>query len=130
MRIGLTFNVRRADALPATRVSGILPLPGDDLDEEFDSPETIAAIAAALQSLGHEVELLGYGEPLLQRLLSGPRPELVWNFAEGHGAGRSREARVPAVLEMLDVPYVANGRSPLAGTVLLRNFSQYCEGYA
>lgn len=117
MRIGLTFNVRRADAPSAAEVSGVLPLPGDDLDEEFDSPETIAAIAAALESLGHEVELLGYGEPLLQRLLSGPRPDLVWNFAEGHGAGRSREARVPAVLEMLDIPYT--GSDPLTLAVTL-----------
>lgn len=126
MRIGLTFNVRRADTPAGATVGvcrdsaarrGILPLPGDDLDEEFDSPETIAAIAAALESLGHEVELLGYGEPLLQRLLSGPRPELVWNFAEGHGSGRSREARVPAVLEMLDIPYT--GSDPLTLAVTL-----------
>ncbi len=117
MRIGLTFNVRRADVPAGSSVSGVLPLPGDDLDEEFDSPETIAAIAAALQSLGHEVELLGYGEPLLQRLLSGPRPDLVWNFAEGHGAGRTREARVPAVLEMLDIPYT--GSDPLTLAVTL-----------
>jgi D-alanine-D-alanine ligase len=117
VRIGLTFNVRRTDAPADATVLGLLPLPGDDHDEEFDSPETIAAIAAALESLGHEVELLGYGEPLLQRLLAGPRPDLVWNFAEGHGAGRSREARVPAVLEMLDIPYT--GSDPLTLAVTL-----------
>lgn len=117
MRIGLTFNVRGADAPPADCVAGVLPLPGDDRDEEFDSPETIAAIAAALESLGHEVELLGYGEPLLQRLIAGPRPDLVWNFAEGHGTLRSREARVPAVLEMLDIPYT--GSDPLTLAVTL-----------
>jgi D-alanine-D-alanine ligase len=117
VRIGLTFNVRRTDAPADATVLGLLPLPGDDHEEEFDSPETIAAIAAAFESLGHEVELLGYGEPLLQRLLAGPRPDLVWNFAEGHGAGRSREARVPAVLEMLDIPYT--GSDPLTLAVTL-----------
>jgi D-alanine-D-alanine ligase len=118
VRIGLTFNVRRAERpSDVSSTYGNLPLPGDDLEEEFDSPETIAAIAAALESLGHEVELLGYGEPLLQRLLAGPRPDLVWNFAEGHGGGRSREARVPAVLEMLDIPYTGSDPLTLAATL-------------
>ena len=40
---------------------------------------------------------------MLARLLSDP-PDLVFNFAEGQGIARSREARVPAVLEMLDIP--------------------------
>jgi D-alanine-D-alanine ligase len=122
LRIGLTFNVRQQNGRHNERVlsvadTGILPLPGDDHDEEFDSPETVAAIAEALQSLGHEVELLGYGEPLLARLLNGPRPDLVWNFAEGHGSGRSREARVPAVLEMLDIPYTGSDPLTLAATL-------------
>ncbi len=117
MKIGLTFNVRRPDVLADVSVSGLLPLPGDDREEEFDSPETIAAVAAAIEALGHDVELLGYGEPLLQRLLHGPRPDLVWNFAEGHGAGRSREARVPAVLEMLDIPYTGSDPLTLAATL-------------
>ena len=120
MKIGVTFNARLAKNLGQpesfaveTRERGteVLCLPRDDADEEFDSPETIAAMATALEGLGHEVELLGYGELLLQRLLAGPRPELVWNIAEGSGCGRSREARVPAVLEMLDIPYT--GSDPL-----------------
>jgi len=117
VKIGLTFNVRRPKLPPDVSIAGILSLPGDDQEEEFDSPETIAAIAAALESLGHEVELLGYGEPLLQRLLAGPRPDLVWNFAEGHGGGRSREARVPAVLEMFDIPYTGSDPLTLAATL-------------
>ena len=117
MKIGLTFNVRRAERPSDISAAGILPLPGDDQEEEFDSPETIAAIAEVLQSLGHEVELLGYGEPLLERLLAGPKPDLVWNIAEGHGGGRSREARVPAVLEMLDIPYTGSDPLTLAATL-------------
>jgi len=119
----LTFNVRsardpgRSDDF-VERPAGRGPLGArDDIDEEFDSPETIEAIAEAIASLGHEVELLGYGEAMLRRLLDGPRPDLVWNFAEGHGIARSREARVPAVLEMLDVPYT--GSDPLTLAVTL-----------
>jgi D-alanine-D-alanine ligase len=108
MRIGITYDLK-AD-LPA---SADLP---DDFQEEFDSPVTIDAIAAALEGLGHEVERLGDGRELLERLLHRP-PDFVFNIAEGHGIGRSREARVPAVLEMLAIPYT--GSDPLALSVTL-----------
>ncbi len=124
MKIGVAFNVRPAERSPEFSptagdplAASRLALPGDDGDEEFDSPETIAALAAAIRDLGHEVELLGYGEPLLRRLLDGPRPDLVWNTAEGNGAGRAREARVPAVLEMLDIPYTGSDPLTLAATL-------------
>lgn len=116
MRIGLTFNVKGS-----TRPGSASAAPNDDInndiEEEFDSPETIAALADAVRSLGHEVELLGDGEPLLRRLLDGPRPDLVLNIAEGTGMARTREARVPAVLEMLGVPYT--GSDPLTLSVTL-----------
>jgi D-alanine-D-alanine ligase len=69
-----------------------------------------------LRGLGHEVLLLGDGRELLARLLSDP-PDFVFNFAEGRGVSRSREARVPAVLEMLGVPY--SGSDPLTLAVTL-----------
>ena len=53
----------------------------------------------------------------MRRLLAGPRPDLVWNIAEGQGGGRSREARVPAVLEMLDIPYTGSDPLTLAATL-------------
>lgn len=114
MKIGLTFNVRSAAAGGNGAVDLHSP---DDAEEEFDSPETIEALAAAIRELGHEVELLGDGEPMLLRLLSGHKPDLVFNFAEGTGTSRSREARVPAVLEMLGIPYT--GSDPLTLAVTL-----------
>jgi D-alanine-D-alanine ligase len=114
MKIGLTFNVRSASSSDNGAVDPHWP---DDAEEEFDSPETIEALAAAMRELGHEVELLGDGEPMLRRLLAGSRPDLVFNFAEGTGTGRSREARVPAVLEMLGIPYT--GSDPLTLAVTL-----------
>ncbi len=126
MKIGLTFNVRLASSTcqpelfargDSARASGGAALERDDEFEEFDSPETIEAIAGALAGLGHEVELLGYGQPMLRRLLAGPRPDLVWNLAEGHGGRRSREACVPAVLEMLDLPYTGSDPLTLAATL-------------
>ena len=107
MRIGIAFDlapVDRTDDGP------------DDRYEEFDKPGTIEAIAAVLRSEGHEAVLLGDGPGLLRRVLDDP-PDFVLNIAEGEGAGRSREARVPAVLEMLGIPY--SGSDPLTLAVAL-----------
>jgi D-alanine-D-alanine ligase len=111
MRIGITYDLK-GDG-PPERARPDLP---DDLHEEFDSPATIEAIASVLCGLGHHVDKLGDGRPLLERLLADP-PDFVFNFAEGHGVGRSREARVPAILEMLGIPYT--GSDPLTLAVTL-----------
>ncbi len=95
MRIGIAF-----DLIPIERGSD----GPDDRFEEFDRPETVEAIAEVLRGEGHDVTLLGDGRELLRRVLDDP-PDFVWNLAEGRGVGRSREARVPAVLEMLGIPY-------------------------
>lgn len=102
MRIGIAFDLKPQAPLPAGAP--------DDLHEEFDSPATVQAIAAALRELGHEPVELGNGRTLLEKLLRDP-PQLVFNFAEGQGTSRNREARVPAVCEMLDIP--CTGSDPL-----------------
>lgn len=108
MKIGITFNLK--DAAPAD------PALPDDHQEEFDSPHTIEAIAAVLRGRGHQVALLGDGRDFLRKILADP-PDFVFNFAEGTGVSRSREARVPAVLEMLGIPY--SGSDPLTMAVTL-----------
>jgi D-alanine-D-alanine ligase len=108
MRFGIAYDLK-PDAPPP-------PGAPDDFYEEFDAPVTINAIADVLRGLGHRVNLLGNGRPLLSRLLTDP-PDFVFNFAEGAGVGRSREARVPAVCEMLGIPYT--GSDPLALAVAL-----------
>ena len=110
MRIGIAFDFAPAD--PAST-----PEAGpDDQFEEFDKPETVEAIAAVLRDRGHDVTLLGDGPELLRRVLDDP-PDLVWNMAEGQGVGRCREARVPAALEMLGVPYTGSDPLTLAATL-------------
>jgi D-alanine-D-alanine ligase len=108
MRIGITYDLK-AD------LSDRPDLP-DDFQEEFDSPATVEAIANVLRGLGHRVELLGDGRGLLERLLADP-PEFVFNIAEGQGVGRCRESRVPAVLEMLGIPYTGSDPFTLAATL-------------
>ena len=82
----------------------------DDQYEEFDKAETIEALAEAIRGDGHEVSLLGDGREFLQKMLDSP-PDFVFNCAEGQGVSRNREARVPAVCEMLGIPY--SGSDPL-----------------
>ena len=108
MRIGIACTLKPDGPLP--------PGAPDDLHEEFDSPATVKSIADALASFGHTVAVLGDGRELIESLLKSP-PDLVFNFAEGTGVSRSREARVPAVCEMLGVPYT--GSDPLALAVAL-----------
>jgi D-alanine-D-alanine ligase len=108
MRIGITYDLKSDSPAAADWP--------DDYQEEFDSPATIESITSVLRGLGHDVEKLGDGRELLERLLADP-PEFVFNFAEGKGISRSREARVPAVLEMLGIPYT--GSDPLTLAVTL-----------
>ncbi len=103
MRIGIAFDLAPTD--PALQSEG-----PDDRFEEFDKPETVEAIAEVIRAEGHEVVLLGDGREFLTRVLADP-PDFVFNIAEGEGVGRCREARVPAVLEMLGIPY--SGSDPL-----------------
>src|SRR5580692_2636692 len=103
MKIGIAFDLKPDSPLPTGAP--------DDLHEEFDAPVTVQAVGDALRSLGHEVSELGDGRPFLEAVLRDP-PDLVFNFAEGTGISRSRESRVPAVCEMLGIPYT--GSDPLA----------------
>jgi D-alanine-D-alanine ligase len=76
----------------------------EDQVAEFDSVATITALEQALRALGHVVERVGNGPTLARHLASGKRWDLVFNIAEGL-YGRSREAQVPALLEMYGIAY-------------------------
>jgi len=108
MRVGIAFDLKADHAAPADAP--------DDLYEEFDSPVTVQSIADALRSAGLTVTELGNGKRLLAALLQSP-PDFVFNIAEGVGISRNREARVPAVCEMLGIPYT--GSDPLTLAVAL-----------
>ena len=108
MNIGLSYDIKE-------QAPGTEGLP-EDAFEEYDSPETVEALAAAIRSQGHSVVNLGGGRGLLNKLAEAT-PGLVFNIAEGLGNYRSREAQVPSVLEMLDIPY--SGSDPLTLSVCL-----------
>jgi D-alanine-D-alanine ligase len=72
---------------------------------EFDSLETINAIADTLRLLGHEVVKIGNVKQLINLIAKGERWDIVFNIAEGI-KGSSRESQVPNILEIYDIPYV------------------------
>lgn len=78
----------------------------DDSWDDLDSEETIDAISAALASNGHQVTFLEADITILDRLRK-LKPDICFNIAEGH-FGDSREAQVPAILEMLRLPYTGS----------------------
>jgi len=95
LKIGLVFDLR--DEYMAEGFS-------EEQIAEFDSKETIKAIEETLQQLGHYTERIGHGRSLCKHLSEGKRWDIVFTIAEGM-FGRSREAQVPCVLEMFNIPY-------------------------
>lgn len=107
MRIGITCDLRK-DYLALGYT--------EEQVAEFDSDETLQAIDRALGALGYETDVIGHGQELCRRLVAGVRWDLVFNICEGiHG--RSREAQVPAILELYGIPYVFS--DPLTCAVTL-----------
>jgi D-alanine-D-alanine ligase len=102
LRVGLTYNMRRSRALSSDQ----------DHDAEYDTPQTIAAIREAIESYGHTVVELE-ATPELSTLLPAAAVDVVFNIAEGM-SGRNREAQVPALLELLDIPYTGSDPAAMA----------------
>lgn len=96
--VGLIVNLKQ-------NVKVGLDAPPDAL-AEFDTPVTVDALEKALSSAGHEVIRLEGDETLLDsiRLTS---PDICFNIAEGI-RGDARESQVPALLELLDIPYTGS----------------------
>ena len=76
-----------------------------DTYAEWDTQETIEAVCAALKER-HRVTLIEANEEAYQRLRT-VQPDVVFNIAEGL-RGASREAQIPAMLEMLGIPYTGS----------------------
>jgi D-alanine-D-alanine ligase len=107
MRVGLAYDLK-------SEVGGHHAV--EDALEEYDSPETVGIISGALEKKGHRVIMIGGGGAFLDTIRR-EKVDMVFNISEGRGSYRSREAQVPSVLEMLDIPYT--GSDPLCLSVCL-----------
>src|SRR5207253_11168878 len=103
-RGGVTVDVQKTASVPRA----------DDAYAEWDSPETIAAVARALSGLGDVIRLEATAD-FPQRLREA-HPDIVFNMAEGL-VGQNREAHVPAICEFYGIPY--SGSDPFTLSLAL-----------
>ncbi len=102
MKVGLTYNLKKT------------PLNNELNDSyiEFDDEDTINAIKNALIKNGHEVIPIEADNNIFKKI-KDTSPDIVFNIAEGI-KGESRESHVPALLELLEIPYTGSGPLTLA----------------
>ncbi|NPV71898.1 MAG: ATP-grasp domain-containing protein [Firmicutes bacterium] len=102
--VGLLYNLGKYDP----------PEEGEppDINAELDGEQTVMAIAEALKWGGHETVFLEGDESAFYRLKNS-KIDIAFNICEGlHG--ESRESHIPAMLEMLGIPYTGSGVLTLA----------------
>ena len=123
LKVALTYNVKQEtddsknDLLNAARQSDAskyihrelvenYPERIDDTYAEWDSMETIDAVKSALEAGGHDVTLVEADVNAFTKI-KDLNPEFVFNVAEGY-YGASRESQIPAMLEMLNIPFTGS----------------------
>lgn len=114
MNVALTYNVKpeenssHAILSPEVKTASETTKSINDIYAEWDSAETIEAVRKAL-SLYNDITLVEANDEAFEKLKM-LKPDIVFNIAEGM-TGISREAQVPAMLDMLGIPYT--GSDPL-----------------
>lgn len=103
LKIALIYNLKPSKKDPN------LPL---DYYSECDSRKTVNAIAKAIRGANHTV-LLVEGDDRLPAWLKKHPVDLAFNIAEGFH-GPSREAQIPALLDLMGIPYTGSGVLALA----------------
>jgi len=98
LKVALLANLK----VNAPRFEG---MSGDQWDD-LDSEKTINAILEAIRSRGYTCEFFE-GDSSLLKNIPKFKPDICFNICEGH-FGDSREAQVPAMLEMLRIPYTGS----------------------
>jgi len=108
MKVAVIYNKQEI------RASDVINVFGMPTKERY-KPQTIEMVASALESGGHNVRLIEGNmhvidelQNFMPRVVRGERPGMVFNMAYGI-QGQSRYTHIPAMLEMLGIPYVGSG---------------------
>ena len=98
MRVAVLANLKKN----APKIEGAT----DDWWDDLDSENTIQALLGAIRSGGYESEFFE-GDISLLDTIRKYQPDICFNICEGH-FGDAREAQIPALLEMLRIPYTGS----------------------
>jgi D-alanine-D-alanine ligase len=114
LNVALTFNVKPEsqtfleEVPPNFKSAGVQPEKYVDTYAEWDTWDTINAVKDALERY-NDVTLIEANYSAFAKLKE-INPNIVFNIAEGFN-GLSREAQIPSILDMLQIPYT--GSDPL-----------------
>lgn len=105
--VALLYNLRKnAPHIPGAPA---------DIWADLDSEHTVEGLTTALEAGGHTVIPMEGNVDLYEKLRR-TKVDIAFNICEGHH-GDSREAQVPAILEMLRIPYTGSKVLTLALTL-------------
>lgn len=99
LNVGFVYNIKPESIPDGTP---------QDFFAEFDTADTITGIRSALEAYGNKVYMIEANEEAYNKLKAcKDNLDIVFNFAEGMH-GDSREAHIPAMCEMLNIPYTGS----------------------
>lgn len=108
MKVALIYNEKQIDPNDVINVFG-MPT------KEHYSAKAVERVARALEKGGHNVKVIEGDIHIIDELrefmpkvMSGEKPGMVFNMAYGI-QGQNRYTHVPAMMEMLGIPYIGSG---------------------
>ena len=108
MKVAIVYNKKTIDENDVINVFGMNT-------KEHYNIKTVEKVAKSLERGGHSVKIIEGGmgfidemKNFMPRVVSGERPGMVFNMAYGI-QGQNRYTHVPAMLEMLGIPYIGSG---------------------
>ena len=108
MKVAIVYNKKSLDEHDVINVFGMVT-------KEHYSIQTVEQVAKSLEKGGHSVKIIEGGmnfiedmKDFMPRVVSGDKPGMVFNMAYGI-QGQNRYTHVPAMLEMLGIPYTGSG---------------------
>ena len=120
LNVALTFNVKPESETfqeivsPNSNNTKDLRKKSVDTYAEWDTWDTINAVKGAIECF-HAVNMVEADRNAYNKFME-IKPDIVFNIAEGFN-GVSREAQIPAILDMMNIPYT--GSDPLTLAICL-----------
>lgn len=108
MKVSLIYNENKIDPNDVINVFGMTT-------KEHYSKQAVERVARALEKGGHtvkviegDIHLANELREFMPKVVSGETPGMVFNMAYGI-QGQNRYTHVPAMMEMLGIPYIGSG---------------------